>query len=78
MKLLIDEMYTATIADQLRTRGHDVASVHDPAYRTLEGAPDDEVWRSPSPTIERWSRKTCRTSVASRPTRWRAENPSSA
>jgi predicted nuclease of predicted toxin-antitoxin system len=44
MKLLLDEMYAATIAEQLRTRGHDVVSVHDPAYRRLEGAPDEEVW----------------------------------
>jgi len=44
MKLLLDEMYTPTIAEQLRARGHDAASVHDPEYRTLEGEPDDEVW----------------------------------
>ena len=44
MKLLLDEMYAATIAEQLRGRGHDVVSVHDPDYRRLEGAPDEEVW----------------------------------
>lgn len=44
MKLLLDEMYAPTIAEQLRTRGHDAFSIHDPAYRMLEGAPDDEVW----------------------------------
>ena len=44
MKLLLDEMYTPTIAEQLRARGHDAASIHDPGYRTLEGEPDDEVW----------------------------------
>jgi predicted nuclease of predicted toxin-antitoxin system len=44
MKLLLDEMYAATLAEQLRARGHDVASVHDPEYRTLEGAPDEEIW----------------------------------
>lgn len=44
MKLLLDEMYTPTIAPQLRARGHDAASIHDPAYRMLEGEPDDEVW----------------------------------
>jgi len=44
MRLLLDEMYPATIAEQLRARGHDVASVHDLAYRRLEGAPDDEIW----------------------------------
>jgi predicted nuclease of predicted toxin-antitoxin system len=44
MKLLLDEMYPQTIAEQLRARGHDVASVHEPRYRSLEGAPDEEVW----------------------------------
>jgi predicted nuclease of predicted toxin-antitoxin system len=44
MKLLLDEMYTPTIAEQLRARGHDAASIHDPEYRMLEGEPDDEVW----------------------------------
>jgi predicted nuclease of predicted toxin-antitoxin system len=44
MRLLLDEMYAPTIAEQLRARGHDVASVHDAEYRTLEGAPDEEVW----------------------------------
>ncbi len=44
MKLLLDEMYTPTIAEQLRARGHDAASIHDPEYRYLEGEPDDEVW----------------------------------
>lgn len=44
MKLLLDEMYVPAIAERLRARGHDVASVHDPAYRRLEGEPDEEVW----------------------------------
>lgn len=44
MKLLLDEMYTPAIAEQLRARGRDVASIHDPEYRTLEGEPDDKVW----------------------------------
>ncbi|HTW09500.1 MAG TPA: DUF5615 family PIN-like protein [Acidimicrobiales bacterium] len=44
MKLLIDEMFPATLAEQLRARGHDVVSVHDPEHRTLEGAPDEEVF----------------------------------
>lgn len=44
MKLLLDEMYTPTIAEQLRARGRDAASIHDPEYRMLEGEPDDEVW----------------------------------
>jgi predicted nuclease of predicted toxin-antitoxin system len=44
MKLLLDEMYAPAIAQRLRARGHDVASVHDPSYRTLEGEPDEEVW----------------------------------
>lgn len=44
MRLLLDEMYAPRIAEQLRARGRDVASVHDLEYRTLEGAPDEEVW----------------------------------
>src|SRR5262252_6859532 len=44
MRLLLDEMYAPTIAEQLRARGHDAASVHDPEYRRLEGEPDEEVW----------------------------------
>ena len=44
MRLLLDEMYAPTIAEQLRARGRDVASVHDPEYRMLEGEPDEEVW----------------------------------
>lgn len=44
MRLLVDEMYPAVVAEQLRARGHDVVSVHDPEYRRLEGAPDEEVF----------------------------------
>ena len=44
MKLLLDEMYAATVAEQLRARGHDVVSVHDPEHRRLEGALDEEVF----------------------------------
>jgi predicted nuclease of predicted toxin-antitoxin system len=44
MKLLLDEMYTQVVAEQLRTRGHDVASLHDPDYSALEGEPDEQVW----------------------------------
>ena len=44
MKLLLDEMYSATIAEQLRSRGYDVVSIHDPDHRDLEGAPDEEVF----------------------------------
>ena len=44
MRLLLDEMFTPTIAEQLRARGHDAASIHDPEYRMLEGEPDDEMW----------------------------------
>jgi len=36
-------MYPPVVAEQLRARGHDVVSVHDPEYRHLEGAPDEEV-----------------------------------
>lgn len=44
MRLLLDEMYAPTLAEQLRARGHDVVSVHDPEYRRLEGAADEEIW----------------------------------
>ena len=44
MRLLLDEMYSPSIAEQLRDRVHDVASVHDPDYRALEGESDSEVW----------------------------------
>lgn len=44
MKLLLDEMYSATVAEQLRARGRDVISIHDPSHRRLEGAPDEEVF----------------------------------
>lgn len=44
MRLLLDEMYSPRIAEQLRARARDVASVHDPEYRALEGEPDEEVW----------------------------------
>jgi len=35
---MLDEMYSGTVAEQLRTRGHDVVSVHDSDYRRLETA----------------------------------------
>ena len=44
MRLLLDEMYSAVVAEQLRARGHDVVSVHDPDHRRLEGLPDEEVF----------------------------------
>jgi predicted nuclease of predicted toxin-antitoxin system len=44
MRLLLDEMYPRTIAEQLRARGHDVACVRDPEYLTPDGEPDEEVW----------------------------------
>jgi predicted nuclease of predicted toxin-antitoxin system len=43
VKLLLDEMYSAKVAEQLRARGHDAVSIHDGAYRMLEGALDEEV-----------------------------------
>jgi predicted nuclease of predicted toxin-antitoxin system len=44
MKLLLDEMYAPSVAEQLRARGHDVASLHDADHRALEGASDEDVW----------------------------------
>ena len=44
MKVLLDEIYSGTIAQQLRERGHDVVSVHDAEYRRLENAPDEEIF----------------------------------
>lgn len=44
MRLLLDDMYPAVVAQQLRARGHDVVSVHDPEYRRLEGAADEELF----------------------------------
>jgi uncharacterized protein with PIN domain len=44
VKLLLDEMYLTAIAEQLRARGYDVLSVHDAAYRRLEGEPDARVF----------------------------------
>ena len=44
MKLLLDEMYSGAVAEQLRARGHDVVSIHDPTQRTLEGVPDQDVF----------------------------------
>jgi hypothetical protein len=44
VRLLLDEMYPPAVAEQLRARGYDVVSVHDPEYRRLEGAPDEEVF----------------------------------
>jgi hypothetical protein len=42
--MLLDEMYPPAVAEQLRARGRDVVSIHDPGHRRLEGAPDEEVF----------------------------------
>jgi hypothetical protein len=44
VRLILDEMYPGVVAEQLRTRGHDVVSVHDPEYRRLEGASDEKIF----------------------------------
>ena len=46
MRLLLDEMYPAVLAEQLRVRGHDVASLRDSDYRELEGQADEDIWAS--------------------------------
>ncbi len=40
MKLLLDEMISAIVADQLRARGHDVVAVQDPELGHLRGVAD--------------------------------------
>ncbi len=37
-------MYPPAVAEQLRLRDCDVVSIHDPDYRYLEGAPDEDVF----------------------------------
>lgn len=44
MKVLLDEMYPASIAVQLRERGHDVVSVHEAGWRWLEGMSDPSLF----------------------------------
>jgi hypothetical protein len=43
VRLLLDEMYPAVLAEQLRDRGHDVVSIHESDYQRLEGASDADV-----------------------------------
>jgi hypothetical protein len=43
LRLLLDEMYSPAVAAELRARGHDAASVHDPSHAHLSGAPDADV-----------------------------------
>ena len=40
MKVLIDEMFPATVAERMRARDHDAVSVHDPDLDALLGTPD--------------------------------------
>jgi Domain of unknown function (DUF5615) len=44
VKLLLDEMFPRAIAEQLRARGKDVVSIHDPHHQWLEGAADQQVF----------------------------------
>jgi hypothetical protein len=43
LRLLLDEMYSPAIAAELRARGHDVVSVHDPGHGLVAGASDADV-----------------------------------
>lgn len=43
MRLLLDEMYPTSLAEQLRARGHDVVSVHDPSHVHLRSLADEVV-----------------------------------
>ena len=40
MRLLLDEMISATVAEQLRARGHNVVAVQDPGLGHLRGMDD--------------------------------------
>lgn len=40
MRLLLDEMISATVAEQLRARGHDVVAVQEPDLGHLRGIDD--------------------------------------
>ena len=40
MRLLLDEMISATVAEQLRSRGHDVVAVQDDGHEHLRGIDD--------------------------------------
>jgi Domain of unknown function (DUF5615) len=44
VRLLLEEMYPAAIAEQLRARGFDVVSIHEPSCPHLEGAADEDVF----------------------------------
>jgi predicted nuclease of predicted toxin-antitoxin system len=46
VRLLLDEMFPGALAEQLRARGHDVASIRDPEYVRLEGASDVDVFEA--------------------------------
>jgi len=43
LRLLLDEMYSPVLAVELRARGHDVVSVHDPGHGLVAGASDADV-----------------------------------
>jgi predicted nuclease of predicted toxin-antitoxin system len=44
VRLILDEMFTAAIAEQLRARGHDVISVHEPTLGAVEGISDADLF----------------------------------
>lgn len=46
MKLLLDEMFSGVLAQQLRRRGHDVVGIQDPGCARLQGASDRDVFEA--------------------------------
>lgn len=46
MKLLLDEMFSGVLAQQVRRRGHDVVAIQDASCALLQGAGDRDVFEA--------------------------------